>query len=329
VALKLKFGHSPNPRLAPLADGTIKVEGAEFEWEFDHPGSLFHRQLVENCYDVFEFSIADYFVVSERRDRFANLEWQALPVFMSKPIGLLVNFHANEASGVKRFKDLGGKSLGVPDYGMTAAVWLRIMLRKLYGIQATDLKWYNGRPSSKRHGHVLGIDKDPTPGLQLINLEREGELNDLLQKNEVNVGLADSASVVIHETPQVKIFSTPEVVMEFVGEIYKAEGVTPVNHTLAVKKSVLEQDPGFAKRLYDACVASKQEAYRRAREGANGYLLFPELAFGEQARLIGEDPFPFGMQEGRKFLSHIAEQLQIDGLITKQPDLDQLWLQPA
>lgn len=326
MAMKLKFGHSPNPRLQPLADGAIKVEGAEFEWHFDHPGSLFHRQLVENCYDVFEFSIADYFVVSERRQLFAHLDWQALPVFMSKPIGLLINFHANESAGVHDFSDLGGKSLGVPDYGMTAAVWLRIGLRLLYGIQATDITWYNGRPASKRHGRVLGIDDNPTPGLKLINLEREGELNDLVQKNEVNVALADSASVVVKQTPQVKVFSTPDVVMRFVSELYKAHGVTPVNHTLAVKRSVLEQDPGFARRLYDACVASKQEAYRRAADGAAGYLLFPETAFGEQARLIGQDPFPFGLAEGRKFLGRIAEQLRIDGLIQSDLDLGRLWL---
>jgi 4,5-dihydroxyphthalate decarboxylase len=325
----LKFGHSPNPRLQPLADGAVNVEGADFEWHFEHPGALFHHQLTENVYDVFEMSIADYFVVSERRQQFAHLEWQALPVFMSKPLGLLVNFHANVSSGVRAFRDLGGKSLGVPDFGMTAAVWLRIMLRKLYGIQASDITWYNGRPASKRHGRVLGIDENPTPGLKLINLEREGELNELIQKGDVDVGLADSASVVIHETPQVQVFSTPEVVLQFVGELYKAHGVTPVSHTLAVKRSVLDNDPGFAKRLYDACVASKQEAYRRATEGAAGYLLFPELAFGEQGKIVGDDPFPFGMEAGHKFLGNIAEQLLIDGLITKQPDLDRLWLQPA
>ena len=59
------------------------------------------------------------------------------------------------------------------------------MLRTLYGIQSKDLTWYNGRPSGERHGHVLGIDQNPTPGLQLINLEREGELNELIQRGEV------------------------------------------------------------------------------------------------------------------------------------------------
>src|SRR5262249_28862645 len=203
------------------------------------------------------------------------LQWQALPVFMSKPIGLLINFHAHESAKVRTFADLGGKSLGVPDYGMTAAVWLRIMLRTLYGIQSRDLTWYNGRPASERHGRVLGVDQDPTPGLKLINLERAGELNELVQRGEVNVGHADSMTVKIEQTPSVRVFSTPELVMQTVSDLYKARGVTPVNHTLAVKKRVLEEDPGFAKRLYEACEASKQEAYTHARKGAEGYLLIP------------------------------------------------------
>ena len=70
------------------------------------------------------------------------------------------------------------------------------------------------------------------------------------------------------------------------------------------------------------------QAYRRASEGAAGYLLFPEMAFDDQAALIGQDPFPFGMDEGRPILEHIAEQLRIDGLLQQQPNLDKLWLQP-
>jgi len=328
MALKLRGGHSHNPRLVPLVDGAVKIDGAEIEWEWDHPGALFHRQLVENCYDVFEFSIADYFVVSERQSDWSHLGWQALPVFMSKPIGLLINFHARVDSGVRTFADLGGKSLGVPDYGMTAAVWLRIMLRTLYGVQSTDLTWYNARPASKRHGRLLGIDQDPTPGLKLINLERDGELDELMQKGDVQVGLADSMSVVVHKTPAVQVFSTPKVVMDTVAALYKARHVTPVNHTLAFKRSLLDQDPDFARKLYDACTASKRESYRRASEGAAGYLLFPEMAFDDQAALMGQDPFPFGMDEGRPILEHIAEQLRIDGLLQQQPNLDKLWLQP-
>src|SRR5579862_2587492 len=313
MATKLKFGHSPNPRLQPLVDGAVKVEGVEFEWDFSSPGPLFHKQLVENYYDVFEFSISDYLIVSSRPG-WDHLGWVALPVFMSKPLGLLVRLYANESSGVRSFADFKGKRFGVPDYGMTAAVWLRIMLRVLHGIQAQDITWYNGRPADQRHGRLLDIDHALAPGLELINCEREGELNELMQAGKMDIGMADGISVPIQPTSNVQLFGTPRRVRDFVAEIYKARKVTPVNHTLAIKRKLLDGDPSFAQRLYAACQASKEEAYKRAEAGAAGYLLFPEEAFQDQAALFGEDPFPFGLEANRATLEHIAEQQRLDGI---------------
>src|SRR5207249_426826 len=100
VTQKLHVGFSSNPRIEPLVDGTVKVEGVELDWEFSTPGELFHKQLSENCYDVFEFSISDYLIVSGRQD-WAHLGWVAIPVFLSKPLGLLLRFYVNEAAGIR------------------------------------------------------------------------------------------------------------------------------------------------------------------------------------------------------------------------------------
>jgi 4,5-dihydroxyphthalate decarboxylase len=328
MSLKLTFGHSPNPRLQPLIDGAVTLDGVEFDWTFEYPGALFHRQLVENCFDVFEFSISDYLIVTAKPE-WQHLGWQALPVFMSKPLGLLLRFYANESSGIRSFADFKGKRLAVPDYGMTAAVWLRIMLRALYGIQAQDITWYNGRPADQRHGRLLDIDRNPTSGLTLINLEKHGEVNEMLQRGELDVAMADSVSVPVEETASVRVFSTPAVVQAFMADMYRAHKVTPVNHTLVVKRSYLEEDPTLAKRLFAACEASKQEAYRRAREGSQGYLLFPELAFEAQAALFDEDPYPFGVKANRAVLEHIVEQQRIDGFVSQPRDIDSLWLDPS
>ena len=328
MALKLKAGHSPNPRLQPLVEGAVKIDGVELEWEFLSPGELFHKQLVENCYDLFEFSIADYFVVATRRE-WDHLGWIALPVFMSKPLALYYRFYAHKAAGVRTLADFRGKRFGLPDYGMTAGVWLRIMLRTLHGINAQDLVWYNGRPASERHGRILDIDQSPTPGLELINLERKGELDELLQRGEVQIVMADEISTPAHASDTVELLSTPEFVQGLVQDLYHARGVTPVNHTLAIKRKYLDDDPGLALRVYQACEASKQEAYRRARQAAGGYLLFADVAFADQAKVLGDDPFPFGTEANRATLEHIAEQLRLDGLIKEEPDLNRLWLQPA
>jgi len=103
----------------------------------------------------------------------------------------------------------------------------------------------------------------------------------------------------------------------------------PVNHTLAIKRSFLDEDPTLATRIYEAFQASKDEAYRRAREGAEGYLLFPETAFADQAARLGDDPYPFGLEANRAVLEHIVEQQRLDGLVLEQRQLEKLWLDPT
>ena len=61
-------------------------------------------------------------------------QWCALPIFPAKAfvwLGLFIN----TASGIKSLADLRGKRVGVPDYVMTAALWFRVFLRELHGIE--------------------------------------------------------------------------------------------------------------------------------------------------------------------------------------------------
>ncbi|MBV9121531.1 MAG: hypothetical protein JOZ39_12550 [Chloroflexi bacterium] len=323
-ATKLKVGFSSNPRLKPLLDGAVTVEGVEFEWEFGNPGALFHRQLSENCFDMCEFSIADYLVTAHRPD-WAHVQWLALPVFISKPLFLLRKFHVWKGAGIKSFADFGGKRLGVPDYGMTAAVWTRIMLRVLHGVHSKDITWYNGRPADKRHGHLLGIDHD-VPGVKLINLERDTALNEMIHRGEVDIAFGDDATVPLREGPEVYVFSTPEVLRATLTDLYQQEKASPVNHTVIIKKHFVDADPDLPARLYRAFEESKRLSYEEARQAAEGYLLFPDQDFSRQARQLGDDPYPFGLDENRRTLELIGEQLAMDGLLPKKPDIDRLWL---
>ena len=43
-----------------------------------------------------------------------------------------------------------------------------------------------------------------------------------------------------------------------------------------------------------------------------------------QRRAFGDDPYPYGLQANRQVLEIVAEQLEIDGLIKKRPDIDAL-----
>lgn len=60
---------------------------------------------------------------------------------------------------------LKGKRIAAPDYDMTTALWMKITLKDLYGIEASDNIWYNGRTRELSHGGALGLDQDGPRGV--------------------------------------------------------------------------------------------------------------------------------------------------------------------
>lgn len=52
--------------------------------------------------------------------------------------------YVNAASGNSSPADLRGARVGVPEYQMTAAVWVRGFLSDDYGVTPEELNWYTG-----------------------------------------------------------------------------------------------------------------------------------------------------------------------------------------
>jgi len=64
----------------------------------------------------------------------------AIPVFPSRTFRHRCIF-VNAASGIERPEDLRGKRMGVPEYSMTAAVWLRGLFQHEYGVPPEQIYW--------------------------------------------------------------------------------------------------------------------------------------------------------------------------------------------
>ena len=92
-------------------------------------------------FDVSEMSLSSYTILrSEGDTRFI-----AIPVFPSRVFRhSAVYLRAN--SKIEKPQDLKGKRIGVGDYQMTAAVWVRGFLLHDYGVRPEDVTWVIGRP---------------------------------------------------------------------------------------------------------------------------------------------------------------------------------------
>ena len=157
---------APNPRIQPLVDGDVKADGIEFDWNLTPVPMLFRNNIALDDPELSEMSISETMLTVDRKEAWGKGRWNwwALPIFLARGHfwgGLVVN----SASGIQSLGDLKGKNVGVPDYCMTAALWMRIHLKDLYGIETEDNAWFNLRPKEESQAIALGLEEDPPPGV--------------------------------------------------------------------------------------------------------------------------------------------------------------------
>src|SRR6266699_2811052 len=264
MPLRLTMGFSENPRVQPLKDGIVKPQGIELDCITLDPSNLFQRNLTYDEFDVSEMSISH-------------------------------TLYVNTASGIKTLADLRNKRIGVPDYDMTAALWFRITLKDLYGIEAKDNVWYNGRTKALSHGGALGLHNDGPVGVTHHWLTVDQTLDVMLDRGEIDACTAIRPSnrvtagdtnvidrwggTLIDGNPRLKKLLDDDG-KEVVYEFYRKTGCFQANHHVIVQNRILKEHPWVALELYKVFQGSKEVAYDRAWRAQSAYLFFPGKDFG-------------------------------------------------
>jgi 4,5-dihydroxyphthalate decarboxylase len=322
--IKLTFGLTREPRLEPLIDGTVRPQNIELDFVFCSPGEIHYRNLKYDEFDVFQMSISEFLMVKESGSN-SKWQWSGLPVFLSKAF-VWLNLFANAQAGVSSLGDLKGKRVGIPDYPMTAALWMRIFLKEFHRIKPGDIVWYNGRTKEFSHGAIFELDRKPPSGVSIQWLTNEQTLDVMLDKGELDIAYGfpprqerDFAKIDRYGGTPIagnekirKLF--PDGGRKIITDYYKRTGVLPSNHMYVVQNSVLKKAPSVALELFKAFQRSKELAYQRARQSNAAYMLFEGRDFKEQAEVFGDDPYPLGIKQNQKMLEILFRGSYEDGL---------------
>src|SRR5437588_5353972 len=171
--LRLTLACGPYDRTQALRDGSIRPEGIELTYVSLQPAEIFWRMLQFKEFDVSEMSLSNFTtLVSSGAAPFV-----AIPVFPSR-VFRHGYFFINTTKGIAQPADLKGKRGGVPEYSMTAAVYMRGLLAHEYGVKPSDVEWVQGR--TDRLGRKLPSD------IRLTQAPAGTEVGDMLERGEID-----------------------------------------------------------------------------------------------------------------------------------------------
>src|ERR1700716_1183230 len=192
--------------------------------------------------------------------------------------------------------------------------------RVVHGAQPRQEPW---------RGHRLhrpaGRAPQPDPGTtnmgeMLIRGELDGSLHYLAENNLVDRSTVDVSGVTR------TLFPDPAAEGR---RFYAKTGLFPINHTVVVRRSLLEKHPWIALNLYSAFVAAKEEIARYGQSYLQWYFEAGLLDGNVKRTLAEHDPLAYGFKASRPVLETIARYVHEQGLSARRVELKEIFAPSA
>jgi 4,5-dihydroxyphthalate decarboxylase len=308
--LALTFACSLYDRVLALYTGEVKPEGIDLNFiAIDDPRQTFDRMGGGLEFDASEMSSSE-FISRKSADK---CPFVALPAFVSRVFrhGLIF---INRQSGIRAPRDLEGKRIGVPLYTMTAAIFIRGILKHEYGVDLSQVRWVQGainRPGA--HGAPTAL-----PLLKPVSVENNNSrksLSDLLDQGEIDAIIGTDKPVAMRHNPEiVRLF--PDF-REVEKEFYRRTRIFPIMHLVVIRRDVYEKHPFVATSLYNALCRSRELALAKMKYlGTLRYMLpWMTADLDEIDEVFGGDPWPYGVEDNRPTLEALVTYLAEQSLI--------------
>lgn len=312
TTLGLSLAISDNARTRPIIGGLVAPDGISLHTTVLHPSEMFWRQLKFAEFDVSEMSLASLFIAASQGDT----RWAAIPVFTMRRFFHTLAFVRNDR-GIHAPADLRGKRVGVPEYQQTSAVWSRGIFEHEFGLDPRTVEWHMERLPEKSHGGATSFE--PPPGIRLEQIPSSKDIGTMLASGELDAtvlylnepNLVDRSRIDLASAPVRPLFADT---LEEGRRYYRSTGIYPINHTVVVRRTLLERHPWIALNLQTAFQRAKDLSLREAWSGAAPWLELGVVTAPEGLARPA-DPLPYGFKASRLVLETIMRYLHEQGLV--------------
>ena len=262
-----------------LKDGTVSCGDLKLEHiPIDSAVAGMRRMVRHLEFDICEMALTTYLCA-----RAYGKPITAIPVFITRNFHHWASFY-HVKSGILKPKDLEGRIVGVNrGYTVTTGTWARGILASEYGVDLRKITW---APTNDEHVTEFRAPSN-------VDYRFRGKtMAELFASAEIDAAVGD----IKIDSAEVKplIPNAREAGFAY----FRKTRIYPINHTVVVANHVLEAEPGIAEELFFAFKTAKR-AYLAGLKTARELTPADRNAV-ELSGVVGDDPFPFGVEPNRK-----------------------------
>jgi len=298
-------------RTQALLDRRVEVEGCDTVCFPLRPEEIFYRAFRNAEFDVAELSFSTYLATTAD----GTCPYIGVPAFVSRSFRHSAIYVRRDA-GIRHPQDLIGRRVGVPEYQVTAAVWVRAMLEQDFGVRAADILWVTGGVEEPGRHEKVALSLPPD-----IVIEPAGKtkaLGDMLLRGEIDALVCPRAPSCFEDGGQViRLFEDPS---SAAADYFQRHQIFPIMHLIGVRRELADRHPWLPGSVYKAFLEAKAIAFK-ALEDTTALAVSLPFAVEElerTRRLMGQDLWAYGVEANSIAIEAILDQHFRQGLSSRR-----------
>lgn len=304
----------PYDRHLPFVERrTFLSSGAELDIRFvgqlaehKHGRNRHERFLHGREFDAAELSLSSYLMYRQRHDDII-----ALPIFPRRLFSFSNIWVRNDSKATK-WADLASTVVGVPTFQMTLGIVARHDMAVVEGVDWKSMSWASSHPENVSVNAPVTRLTSPS----LVHALISGEISAIL-------------------TPEIppdpafrrqarRLYGERARSMEL--DLLKRRGYAPIMHLIAVRTSLVKQNPTLASELIDIFTAAQEQAWERYNDPGWGLAFWGRQELENQIDAVGHSSWSHGLENNRAALVDFCNASVAQGLIETSPDIDAIFL---
>src|SRR6266480_2872087 len=305
-------------RTRAILDGTIGIDGCEAICCAMSPEEAFHRAFRYQEFDITELSLSNTMNLVAK----GTCPYVAIPAFPSR-LFRHSSIYIRTDRGIDRPQDLRGKVIGVPEYQMTAAVWIRGILQDEYGVRAAEVKWRSG--GLEQPGREPRVPLRLPAEIELQPIPADETLSDHLDSGRIDALISALAPSGFGRASKVqRLFPDYRAAEE---EYFRRTRMFPIMHLVGIRRSLVERHPWLAVNTYVAYLKAKELCYRHLETIGHLFttLPWPVEELMRARALMGEDFWSYGVDANRRELSAVSRYAFEQGINSRQVTIEEMF----